>query len=109
MTQIDTSAEAVERLVADCEFLATNDAAPNHDTRVAATLRALGAERDTLLARLEAAEAVCEAAGILLAGEGDVMTRMATTIDPAEYASTHEECHARDLEAALDVWKEASK
>jgi len=62
-----------------------------------------------LLARLEAAEAVCEAASILLAGEGDVMTRMATTIDPAEYASTHEECHARDLEAALDVWKEASK
>ena len=101
MTQIDTSAEAVRRVA---YFLSVKEYYYFADT-----LCALGAERDTLLARLEAAEAVCEAAGILLAGEGDVMTRMATTIDPAEYASTHEECHARDLEAALDAWKEASK
>lgn len=62
MSDVDTSAEAVERVAAALETANLFDAP--HDKVVADLLRRLLAERDAAEARAAAAERVCEAAAL---------------------------------------------
>ncbi|NBW12650.1 MAG: hypothetical protein EBR82_31965 [Caulobacteraceae bacterium] len=60
-----------------------------------------------LLARLRAAEMVCEAAYALMSNVGEIRTRAQTYYEPAKYVPTHEAADENALATALKEWKDA--